>query len=418
MKKVEAVQFPARMPNLKRVAAYARVSTDKDAMHHSLSAQVSYYSSYIQKNPTWKYCGVYADEAKTGTKASRENFQRMLDDAREGNLDMVITKSISRFARNTVMLLETVRELKELGVDVYFEEQNIHTFSLEGELMLSILAGFAEEESLSVSENMKWRIRKNFESGIPWDGTILGYRLKDGKYVIEPKEAKIVRHIFQEYLDGKGAVSIANELNSRGIRTRLGNRWTNSVVMRLLKNPTYTGNLILQKTYRDSHLNKRKMVNTGQYDKFEVTNSHEAIIDQETFDVVQKEFERRQKIYGKSESRPVYPLTGKIECGICGKNYRHKKRGGHFTWICSTYQYQGSHACHSKQIPEETIERMAEEFGGSEMIRKIIANPENELVFILNDGSKHKRYWKDRSRADSWTPEMRQEARERRMANG
>lgn len=163
---VERVQFPNK-PTIKllRTAAYARVSSGKDAMLHSLSAQVSYYNSLIQSNPEWLFCGVYADEALTGTKDNRENFQRLLTECRAGNIDLIITKSISRFARNTVTLLETVRELKNLGVDVYFEEQNIHSISPDGEFMLTLLGSYAQEESYSASENQKWRIRKDFEQG-------------------------------------------------------------------------------------------------------------------------------------------------------------------------------------------------------------------------------------------------------------
>lgn len=161
-------------PRLLRVAAYARVSSGKDAMLHSLSAQVTHYSQLIQQHDGWQYCGVYSDEAFTGTKENREGFQSLLSECRAGNIDLVITKSISRFARNTVTLLQTVRELKLLGVDVYFEEQNIHTIGADGELIITILASYAQEESRSASENQKWRIRKNFEEGKPWNGTILG----------------------------------------------------------------------------------------------------------------------------------------------------------------------------------------------------------------------------------------------------
>ena len=203
-RKIEQVRFAESAPKKKRVAAYARVSSGKDAMLHSLSAQVSYYSDYIQSNG-WEYAGVYADEAITGTKDKRDGFQKLLTECRNGNVDMVITKSISRFARNTVTLLTTVRELKELGVDVYFEEQNIHTTSADGELMLTILASYAQEESLSVSENMKWRIKKNFEDGKPWSGFVLGYRCENGQYVVVPEEAEVVRRIYREYLEGLGA---------------------------------------------------------------------------------------------------------------------------------------------------------------------------------------------------------------------
>ena len=179
---IKQISFPsAKAPSLTRVAAYARISSGKDEMLHSLSAQVSYYNDLIQKHHGWIFCGVYADEAITGTKADRENFTRLLEDCKAGKIDMVITKSISRFARNTVTLLESVRELKDIGVDVYFEEQNIHSMSTDGELMLSILASYAQEESLSASENQKWRIKRNFENGIPWSGTMLGYRYKNGE---------------------------------------------------------------------------------------------------------------------------------------------------------------------------------------------------------------------------------------------
>ena len=196
-----------KLPKLerkKRVAAYARVSCGKDAMLHSLSAQVSYYSDLIQRHDGWLYAGVYADEAKTGTKDSREEFQRLVADCRAGKIDMVITKSISRFARNTVTLLQTVRDFKAWEVDIFFEEQNIHTMSGDGELMLTILASYAQEESRSASENQKWRIRRNFEEGLLWRGIMLGYLLENGHYVIVPEEADIVRRIYRDYLAGLG----------------------------------------------------------------------------------------------------------------------------------------------------------------------------------------------------------------------
>lgn len=272
-RKISKVNFePKRQINVLRVAAYARVSTGKDSMLHSLSAQVSYYSDMIQKHPGWLYCGVYADEALTGTKESRKNFQRLLADCRAGKIDLVITKSISRFARNTVTLLATIRELKDLGVDVFFEEQNIHTISTDGELMITILASYAQEESRSASENQKWRIKKCFEAGIPYDPTLLGYRIRDGKYVIEPEEAKTVRRIYEEYLSGKGIQTIANELNHDGIVTRFGMEWHTSGVQRILRNITYTGNLLLQKTFRENHITKRKIMNTGELPKYAVTD--------------------------------------------------------------------------------------------------------------------------------------------------
>ena len=199
---VQIDQTPPGICFSKRVAAYARVSSGKDTMLHSLATQIDYYKNLILDNPSWKFAGVFADEAKTGTKDDREQFQELLALCRSGSVDMVITKSISRLARNTVTLLQTVRELKELNVDVFFEEQNIHTLSTEGELMLALLASFAQEESRSVSENCKWRIRHGFEEGKPNTCRMLGYRLINGEITLIPEEAKIVRHIFDLYLKG------------------------------------------------------------------------------------------------------------------------------------------------------------------------------------------------------------------------
>lgn len=222
MRKVRLVEPVPKEPHKLRVCAYARVSSAKDAMLHSLSAQVSYYSSYIQQNPDWEYKGVYADEAFTGTKDNRPEFQRLLNDCRAGKLDLIITKSISRLARNTVTMLETVRELKALNIDIYFEEQNIHSLSGDGELMLTILASYAQEESLSVSENCKWRIRTQFAKGRPVSISMLGYKLIHGKLTIIPREAETVSMIFYDYLSGMSKVGIAQKLNELDIKTKRG----------------------------------------------------------------------------------------------------------------------------------------------------------------------------------------------------
>jgi len=208
-----------------RVAAYARVSDCKDSMLQSLSNQVSYYSNLIQNNNKWLYAGVYIDEGVTGTKDERVEFQRMINDAKAGKIDVIITKSISRFARNTVTLLSTIRELKHIGVDVYFEEQNIHTISSDGELMITILASYAQEESRQVSENMKWRIRKNFEEGKTWNSVIYGYSYDDGIFIIIPHEAHVVRLIYDYYLSGMGVGAVTKKINEEGYLTRKNKKW-------------------------------------------------------------------------------------------------------------------------------------------------------------------------------------------------
>lgn len=221
---VERVDFhiPAQ-PKALRVCAYARVSTGKDAMLHSLSAQVSYYSNMIQSHSGWLYCGVYSNEAVTGTKRERGGFLSMVEECHRGNIDLIITKSISHFARNTVMLLQTIRELKALGVDVYFEEQHIHTQSTDGELMMTILASYAQEESLSASENQKWRVRKAFENGELINLRFMyGYNISQDGIEINEKEAAVVREIFARFNNGDSMSSICRDLESRGIKGALG----------------------------------------------------------------------------------------------------------------------------------------------------------------------------------------------------
>ena len=418
---IKQISFPsAEVPSLTRVAAYARVSSGKDAMLHSLSAQVSYYNDLIQKHSGWVFCGVYADEALTGTKTDRKNFARLLEDCKAGKVDMILTKSISRFARNTLTLLETVRMLKDIGVDVYFEEQNIHSASADGELMLTILASYAQEESLSASENQKWRIRRNFENGMPWTGTMLGYRYENGKYVIVPEEAEIVKLIFDSYLSGMGFTAIMKMLNEKGIPTRNGNVWCKSSITRVLRNYNYTGNLLLQKTYRENHLTKRTLQNNGELPKYHITDSHDAIIPLWQFNAVQEEIKRRAAKHAKTAPEKTYPFTGLIVCGNCGKHYRRKVTKTGAVWICSTFNTIGKEYCASKQIPESTLISITEETLGStnalnDKITAIRAEKDNTLVFCYPNGESSVKRWTDRSRRESWTLEMRETARQKTL---
>ena len=404
---VQKVKFPPAAPTLKKVAAYARVSSGKDAMLHSLAAQVDYYSNYIRSHPGWAYAGVYADEAKSGTKDSREEFQRLLSDCRSGKIDHIITESISRFARNTVTLLKTVRDLKAMGVNVYFEEQNIDTATADGELMLSILASYAQEESLSASENQKWRVRQNFENGKPWRGFMLGYRYDNGRYVVVPEEAKIVRSIFTDYLNGKGVTAIMKRLNEEGIFTQQGFTWHESAISRILRNYSYTGNLLLQTKYRENHLTKRTLVNYGQLPRYHAEGTHEAIIDMDTYNAVQSEIARRAEKYAGRKATSTYPFSGLITCGCCGKHYRRKVTATGPVWICSTYNTLGKSACSSKAIPEATLTALAAEVNPTGKIAAMTAHNDNTLVFTFVDRTRVVKRWKDRSRAESWTAEMR-----------
>lgn len=413
-KTVTKVAYPPQLQRKKRVAAYARVSSGKDAMLHSLSAQVSYYNDLIQNEVGWEFVGVYSDEAITGTKEERPGFQRMLEDCRNGKIDMILTKSISRFARNTVTLLETVRMLKALEVDVFFEEQNIHTMSADGELMLTILASYAQEESRSASENQKWRIKKNFEEGIPWNGRMLGYRMRDGQYYIIPEEAEIVRRIYREYLDGMGPNRIAAGLMEDGIPTMNGGIWQPQTIAKILRNYAYTGNLLLQKTFCENHITKKMIKNTGQKPRYLAEGTHEAIIQMDEWQSVQTEIERRASSHKVTPpAKPTFFYTGLIHCAKCGKNYRRKTTPTRVVWICATFNTRGKKYCASKQIPESTLDDLvAEVVSDPADIQKIIADDGNTIYFHLADGSVVTRIWADRSRAESWTAEKRELARQ------
>lgn len=420
-RKIERVTFSgAPIPTLKNVAAYARVSSGKDEMLHSLSSQISYYRDLIQSKPGWRFAGVYADEALTGTRENRENFQRLLADCRAGRVDKILTKSISRFARNTVTLLETVRELKGLGIDVFFEEQNIHTMGSDGELLLTILASYAQEESRSASENQKWRVKRNFEEGIPWRSFMLGYRVKDGRFEIVPEEAAIVRRIFDDYLAGAGFYLIAKRLNEEGVPNPSGAAWIPSAIQKLVRNVNYTGNLLLQKTYSENHITKKMRPNRGELPQYYVENAHEAIIEPELFMAVQEEIARRSAKFNKPDTeRKVYPFTGLIECSLCGRHYRRKTTACQAVWICSTFNTRGKKYCPSKQIPETTLERhTALVTDDIATIEKIQAAPDNTLIYYMVDGSIVTQRWADRSRTEAWSPEMREAARAKSLAQG
>ncbi|MDR1260536.1 MAG: recombinase family protein [Oscillospiraceae bacterium] len=411
-------------PKRKRVCAYARVSSGNDAMLHSLSAQVSYYSALIQKNPEWAYVGVYADEAVTGTKDSRAEFSRMLGDCRAGHIDMVITKSISRFARNTVTLLKTVRELKALGIGVRFEEQSIDTLTADGELMLTILASYAQEESRSASENCLWRIRERFERGEPVGlFTMFGYRYFEGRLVICEEEAKIVRMIFADYLSGMGSKKIADKLRAMNVPTVFGGVWTADRVAALIKNEKFTGNSLLQKAYTVDHLSKLRRINRGEMPKYYAENTHPAIIDMETFKRAQAIMESRR--VSDMEYLARYPFSSKVVCAACGKSYKRKITHGIAAWQCSTYLNEGAHVCPSVKIRESVLQGKAAEALGTdgfdadafeERVEKVIVPEACRLVFVMKDGSEVALVWKPPSRRESWTKEMRLAARERRLA--
>ena len=347
----------------------------------------------------------------------------MIEDCKLGKIDLIITKSISRFARNTTLLLSTIRELKALNIDVYFEEQNINSMSEQGELMLTLLASIAEAEAKSMGENVKWRINKTFEQGEIYNTSrFYGYDIIDKKFIINEEQASVVRRIFQMVLDGFGYIKIIEVLNKENIKSPSGSKWTIRSLERIIKEDTYTGKLTLQKTYRaENHTKKR---NLGELRKYIVEDNHEAIIDRDTFNKVQEIIAlRRNKAKSEYDSNDLF--KGMIRCSICGASYQRKKRYGYnlYDWRCWNYLYSSkSERCKTVGLPESIlIEKTKEVLEVDELTSKLVkdkikvifAHPNRVLEFVFNDGTKKTIAWELKSRKYSWTPELREEARRR-----
>lgn len=398
----------------KRVAGYARVSVETERMKHSLSEQVSYFSNLIQSNPAWEYAGVYCDEGISGTKMeNRKEFMRMIADAEAGKIDIILTKSISRFARNTVDLLKTVRYLRGINVEVRFERENINTLSSDGEFWLTVLAAFAEAESDTTSTNVKWGIRKRFSKGIPSGAGIYGYRREGTEYKVVPEEAAVVRLIFENYLNGISAERTADQLNAEGIRAYTGGNFSPCSIRDMLSNVTYTGDLILQKKYVTDELPRRKVKNNGELQRYYVQNDHEPIIDRDTFDRVQQRIaERREELYFRNPDIPIYPFTQKITCGVCGSTYwrRRHQSTGRVHWECS----KRKSGCKGKNIPEYDLRRVAAETIGEftdegfrQLVNRVVVIGDKTIVFEMADGRSLDAEWKPMSRYKRWTQERR-----------
>lgn len=353
----------------RRVCAYCRVSTDTDEQLSSYEAQVTYYEEYIKKRPDWNFAGIYADEGITGTNTkNRTDFNRMIDDCLAGRIDLIITKSISRFARNTLDCLKYVRMLKDKGVAVFFEKENIDTMDSKGEVLLTILSSLAQDESRSISENSRWGIARRFQQGKVRVNhkKFTGFdKDENGELVIDEAEAGIVRRIFAEYLAGKGCKAIAKGLEFDGIVTATGlTVWHESVIKRMLKNEKYAGDALLQKTITTDFLTHKRVVNNGHVQQYYVENSHPAIVPKETFHAVQAEIERRGKLQGgdKNHSRYTnkYPFSGKIFCGECAGSFRRKYWGtGKYkkaVWLCRTRMDKGPEGCDMPAVDEEKLQ--------------------------------------------------------------
>ena len=392
----------------KRVAAYARVSTEQDEQQSSYEAQVDFYTRHIKSNPDWEFVEVFADRGITGTNTkNRENFNRMIDLALNGGIDIILTKSISRFARNTVDTLQTVRELKAVGVEVRFEKENLHTFDPKCEMMLTIMSSLAQEESRSISENVRWGKQKSMRDGkvsLAYS-RFLGYKKgADGRPEIVEEEAAIIRKIYDLFLSGKTINEIAAILTSMGVLTPAGRtKWSVSTVRSILSNEKYKGEALLQKTFTVDYLTKEVRKNNGEVPSVRVRNSHDPIIEPEVFDRVQSMLATSAKRRAKVRTR--HPFAGKLICGDCGSFYGHKvwrlrSTGERYdVWYCN-HKYDGDKACESPRLRDEEVkaafEKMLQKCNDpnpvytderwTELVESVKVCRGGHLIFTLTDG--------------------------------
>ena len=348
---------PVRTRKL-RVAAYARVSSNSEDQLHSFATQNAYYTELITGNPEWEFVDVYADEGITGTSAEkRDDFQRLLKDCRRGRIDKVLTKSTARFARNTSESLMAVRELRDLGVGVCFEEQGIDTAQMSGELLTAIFSMIAQKESEAISENIRWTYQKKMKKGrFITCKAPFGYRLVGGGLEIIEAEAEIIRLIFQRYLNGRSMEDIAKEITRYGIPTRDKTPyWQTTSIQYVLHNEKYAGDSLAQKTYTTRTLPHRKKRNQGEYDQYFVPGSHPAIIDRELFDRAQALLKQKGAVI-HPKSGVTYPWTGTVICGQCGSIFKRKKCRESAYWTCRLHD-KSPDKCQITQIPESEFER-------------------------------------------------------------
>ena len=424
---MERVTPPPQRARVRKVAAYARISMETERSPKSLSAQISHYSELIQSTPGWEYAGVFADSGISGTTTNRPQFRAMLDRARAGGIDLILTKSISRFARNTVDLLETIRELKTLGVEVRFEKENISTFSADGELVLTLLASFAQAESEQISQNVKWRVRKGFEQGKANGFHLYGYTdSADATDVqIIEDEAEVVRWIFTQYMLPTSCEAMAAQLITDGRVPHLANnQMPGEWVRHILKNPSYTGDLLLGQWATPDGKPGRAVRNTGQLPMYLVENAIPTIIDRDTFTAVQAAIARRRDLGARAHwsIQPV-AMTSKIKCAACGRSFvrasRKPRTQNSITtehWICTERKKGRTTSCGTSEISDTALKTLIANILGIDefdddvftaRIDHIDVTGKDHYTFHYTDGTISAHTWRPNLKRSSWTPAKR-----------
>ena len=406
----------SRIQKRLRVAAYARVSVEKTASENSIISQIQHFRSLIEANPIWINVGLYSDLGISGTKNTRPGFMQLIKDCKEGKIDIILTKSISRFARNTVDLLDTTRNLKDLGINVWFERENLWSISEEGELMITLLASFAQEEARSMSENMIWSIRKGFEKGIGNWSHLYGYHYESHTHAIIESEAETIQLIFSLYLSGNGPHAIANELNRRNLKRRCGKPFTYNSVVKILSQEKYFGHSYLQKTFRENYITKKKMINKGVLPVYFATDTNPSIVDQSLFrDLQETKAKRRQLGFRAGQEERFSCFTEKIICASCGHTYRRCNKGGRwkrFIWRCGTKITKGAGCCAAQNLPEKLLKESVcsvlqlhkfDPDAVENKIKQIVVSHPNTLEFKLTDGRSVIRHWTYDDRTKTYT---------------
>lgn len=356
-KQVQVIVATERQPEIVRVAPYVRVSSMSDDQLHSFHVQYNYYYDLVTKKSEWQLVDIYADEGLTGTKTDkRDEFNRMMRDCRAGKIDRIIVKSVSRFTRNVEDCLQYIRELKTLGVSVYFEEELIDTDMMSDEMILAIRGVQAQHESMITSKSVRWSYTKRMQSGeFVSSHAPIGYTLQKNMLIIDEETAPIVRRIFKEFLDGALVQKIADRLNTECIKTADGNQWTARAIRDILKNEKYTGNALLQKKYTTASLPYVKKRNKGDVPQYYIEASHEAIISNADYQRVKELFEWRKQFYTGENEGISYPLSRKIQCAECGNRFKRKTTtNGTIIWECANHNVNKT-LCPVSNVKEQDI---------------------------------------------------------------